>query len=422
MAQKLFLCIALLGLVGCHAPSESLRPRVVVSTDIGGTDPDDNQSMAHLLMYSDRVELEGIISSPSFGEGHKGEILRMIDLYAEDLDQLAQHYPKLMTPESLRAITKQGRKGAAPMGGYSEPTEGSEWIVRCAQKEDQRPLYLLVWGGLEDVAQALHDAPEIAPKLRVYWIGGPNKKWSVNSYLYIVEHHPDLWFIECNASYRGFIASNGEEPAAQYYTGVIADAGALGADFGNYYKGNIKMGDTPSLLYMMQGDPTDPKAESWGGQFEPQHHSPRTIFRRPTTQADTVACYSIVEWRFRGPEIDRAIGTPVLTATIDRQPWAGYYLGEGEYLLRYCPKQPALLDYVIESDIAELDGLTGAFTVSGEWPGVCTEASYPLGPNWFTDSSDPALFEGKWQGARTVRKWRKAVLDDWAERWSVLKN
>ncbi|MEI3488228.1 MAG: nucleoside hydrolase-like domain-containing protein [Bacteroides stercoris] len=27
------------------------RPRILISTDIGGTDPDDNQSMAHFLMY-----------------------------------------------------------------------------------------------------------------------------------------------------------------------------------------------------------------------------------------------------------------------------------------------------------------------------------------------------------------------------------
>ena len=39
-------------------------------------------------------------------------------------------------------------------------------------------------------AQALHDAPDIAPKIRVYWIGGPNKKWGVNGYCYIVENFP----------------------------------------------------------------------------------------------------------------------------------------------------------------------------------------------------------------------------------------
>ena len=29
------------------------KPRILISTDIGGTDPDDNQSMAHFLMYND---------------------------------------------------------------------------------------------------------------------------------------------------------------------------------------------------------------------------------------------------------------------------------------------------------------------------------------------------------------------------------
>ena len=308
------------------------------------------------------------------------------------------------------------------MCGFEEPTEGSEWIVQCARQSTDEPLYVLVWGGLVDVAQALHDAPDIADKIRIYWIGGPNKKWSVNSYLYIVENHPNLWFIECNAAYRGFISTSGEEPDYEsYFDRVMADAGHLGPDFGNYYKGNIKMGDTPSLLYVMQGDPNDPTTESWGGAFEPQHHSPRMVFHRPTTEADTVACYSIIEWRFQGPEIDRELGAPVMTATIDRQPWEGYYLGDGVYMLRYCPKQPASLDYVIASDIKELDGLSGRFTVSGEWPGQPTEEGFTVGDNWMTDVAAPELFEGKWQGAVTVRKWRKEVLDDWAERWQVLK-
>lgn len=101
-----------------------------------------------------------------------------------------------------------GRKGAAPFAGYAAPTEGSEWIVECVRRESDRPLWISVWGGLEDVAQALHDAPDIADRIRVYWIGGPNKKWSTNSYAYIVENFPDLWMIEDNASYRGFITQN----------------------------------------------------------------------------------------------------------------------------------------------------------------------------------------------------------------------
>ena len=46
------------------------KPRILISTDIGGTDPDDNQSLAHLLMYSDRFQIEGLVSSPSYGKGN----------------------------------------------------------------------------------------------------------------------------------------------------------------------------------------------------------------------------------------------------------------------------------------------------------------------------------------------------------------
>lgn len=40
----------------------------------------------------------------------------------------------------------------------------------------------------------------------------------------------------------------------------------MGADFINYYKGRVKMGDTPSLLYMMDGNPDDPEKEKMLGR------------------------------------------------------------------------------------------------------------------------------------------------------------
>lgn len=169
-----------------------LKPRVLVSTDIVGTDPDDNQSMAHFLMYSNLFDTEGLVSSPSYGSGNVSEILRMIDLYKKDLPRLEKQADGFPSPEYLRSISKQGRLGAAPYCGYMTATEGSDWIVRCARKESEQPLWVLVWGGLDDVAQALHDAPDIQDKIKIYWIGGPNKKWSTNSYAYIVENFPDL--------------------------------------------------------------------------------------------------------------------------------------------------------------------------------------------------------------------------------------
>ena len=413
------------------------KPRVLISTDIGGTDPDDNQSMVHLMMYSDLFQLEGLISSPSFGSGSAKEIQRMINLYKKDYKALRKHNRQLMSPKALRRLVKQGRRGLMPFKGYAQPTEGSEWIVQQARQQSDQPLWILVWGTLEDVAQALHDAPDIAPKIRVYWIGGPNKKWGVNSYCYIARHFPDLWMIENNATYRGFITDNDKMELIEEYKGMKTDqnrygtgyynyamqgAGEMSKDFAGYYNGVVKMGDTPSLLYMMHGDPNDPTGESWGGSFAPIRHSSRRVFDRRTTECDTIPVYSVVEWYFKGPKKnDIAEDSVCLTATIDKQQWAGYYVGEGRYVLRYSPKMPAKLTFSVSSPIKELDGLNGAFVVDDVWPGRPDKNDYSMGNNWYSDRPERELYEGKWQGAKTQRKWRNDILEDWAQRWQWLK-
>eukprot|EP01036_Dinobryon_divergens_P049119 gene49119-65841_t len=121
------------------------KPRIIVSTDIGGTDPDDNQSMIHLMMYSDLFQIEGLISSP-FGKGRKKDLLNMIDLYEKDFSKLKKQNRKLSSPDALRAVCKQGELDSAPYSGFRKNTEGSDWIVKCAKKKAKQPLWVLVWG------------------------------------------------------------------------------------------------------------------------------------------------------------------------------------------------------------------------------------------------------------------------------------
>ena len=420
LRMTLALLITLLACMPLHAG----KPRILVSTDIGGTDPDDNQSMAHMLMFSDRYDIEGIVSSPSYGEGSTAEILRMIDIYEKDLPKLDRHIQGLARPDALRAVTKQGRKGRAPYCGYSSPTEGSDWIIECARRQSDRPLWVLVWGGLEDVAQALHDAPDIADKIKVYWIGGPNKKWSTNTYAYIVEKFPNLWMIEDNASYRGFTAQkkNPDRYHGGFYEACMRGAGHTGADFIRYYEGLPKLGDTPSLLYVMNGEPDDPTGESWGGSFELTDRSPRQVFHRPTTGADTVPIYSIIELHVKGSvKDDIAPDSVCFKMEIRKQVWDGYYLGDGDYAVRHSSYYLGELPYKITSHIEGFPEYEGAITVENLWPGRKSPDDYKVGATWYTDKSDPALFENKVQGAKTVSKWREAVYDDWARRLDLLK-
>ncbi len=405
-----------------------VKPRILISTDIGGSDPDDNQSMAHLLMYSEMFNIEGLVSSPSYGNGNKEEILRMIGLYEKDLPNLKKHKNDYPEPAYLRSVTKQGRKGNAPYVGYTTATEGSDWIIKCAEKKSTQPLWVLVWGGLEDLAQALHDAPAIQNKIRVYWIGGPNKKWSANSYAYIAEHFPGLWFIEVNASYYGFFSNNNNLDSiksSDYYDKYIQAAGHLGKDFKNYYNGDIKMGDTPSLLYMMDGDPNDPSRESWGGSFEKVSHSARVVFNRITNITDTVAFCTIIEFQLNGPKINVPadsvcfwMETPYKKSV---QKWPGYYLGNGRYSIKYAPKQAEILSYQFISTIPGFTTQEGKLVVNNVWPGSNHTTDYRLGVNWYTDKADPQLYDGKIQGGQTILKWRKAILLDWAKRWEWLR-
>ncbi|HEY4787803.1 MAG TPA: nucleoside hydrolase-like domain-containing protein [Bacteroidales bacterium] len=420
------LCL-LATILGAQNPVP-VKPRILISTDIGGTDPDDNQSMTHLLMYNDLFTIEGLVSSPSYGKGSKDEILRMISLYEKDLPKLRRHNSNLAEPDYLRSIAKQGRYGNASYIGYSNATEGSDWIIKCAKKESPQPLWILCWAGLEDLAQALHDAPEIQNKIRVYWIGGPNKKWSANSYAYIVKNFPNLWFIEVNSSYYGFF-SNSNVPdsinSSNYYDRFMNGAGYLGKDFKNYYNGEIKMGDTPSLLYMMDGDPDNPVRESWGGSFEKFNHSPRMVFNGTTSLKDTAAYCSILEFHLKGPKGNISPDSVCFWMEVPYgksvQKWPGYYLGNGDYAIRYIPKKAEIVKYSFTSPISEINGLEGCIVIDNLWPGKKHATDYQLGDNWYTDKSGKDLYDGKIQGGKTLLKWRNDVLQDWAKRWNWLK-
>src|SRR5687768_14171446 len=80
LAGLSLLGLASLAALAAYAPQPAERPRVIVSTDIGGTDPDDFQSMVHFLLYADMFEVEGLISSP-YGPGRREHILGVIDRY-----------------------------------------------------------------------------------------------------------------------------------------------------------------------------------------------------------------------------------------------------------------------------------------------------------------------------------------------------
>jgi len=146
------------------------RVRVLVSTDVGGSDPDDFQSLVHLLLYADVLEIEGLVASPP-GKGRLSDIVEVLRAYEADYPRLVARSAAYPPPEALERVARQGALESAPEAGHSVPTDGSRWIVERASIPDPRPLWILVWGGLSDGAQALHDRPEIASSIRIVSTG-----------------------------------------------------------------------------------------------------------------------------------------------------------------------------------------------------------------------------------------------------------
>ena len=276
--------------------------RVLVSTDLGG-DPDDMQSLIHLLHYSDILRLEGILSTAGPGSTPRAENIREW-VQRVDLDFLrARGYPALMAEQAVLDVVRQGA-AAARAPGPDGTTDASRLLIERAHAPDpdglERPLWVLCWGSLTDLAQALHDDPTIAPKIRVYAIGSTNTTNDPVSrdfiYAGMAAQWPELWWIENGRlprfrhdTFRGYYLGGdqtGEWGNVAFIKQNIRGRGtdhdglfgqALGDAFpvAEWPDGVLKEGDTPSFLYLLApvlagvGDVDDPTRPSWGGQFQP---------------------------------------------------------------------------------------------------------------------------------------------------------
>ena len=262
-------------------PEDYEKKRVFVSTDIGGGDQDDYQSLVHLLLYHDMFDLEGIIASyPEVGRSWWRSIMAS---YRIDYKKLSLFSADYLPPRELQKRFKLGSK--SKFRG-NNPSAGANLLIKQALKDDPRPLHVLVWGSATDLAQALKQKPAIAKNIRVFIIGGWNTAQDRAAFEFVENMQKRKKFKMIVTGYRG-----GETGRGIYLTGlhskrkygnvgfvkrVVKKHGSLGRAFHanssriNVNRYGIKMGDTPSVFYVMNGSfKFDKKTTppSWGGRY-----------------------------------------------------------------------------------------------------------------------------------------------------------
>lgn len=286
------------------------RPRVIVLTDIEN-EPDDAESTVRFLTYANQFEIEGLIATTSIhlrDHTAQAKIQEIVNAYGAVRDNLERHEPGFPTAAKLSSLITHGLPvyGLAGVGeGHDSP--GSEAIIAAVDRPDPRPVWVLVWGGPNTLAQALWkvsqtrqpaDVAKFVAKLRVYAISDQDDSgpWIRNSFpglFYIVSpgfhaggaYHFATWSGISGDRFHGRFAGGDFAPVSnEWLAANIMSKGPLGAA---YPEPKFLMeGDTPSFLNLIQNGLSAPEHPDWGGwggryelytpRFERWHLMPET--------------------------------------------------------------------------------------------------------------------------------------------------
>ena len=310
MIQKITLLLASLLL----ASGTIAKPRLIVLTDITN-EPDDEQSMVRLLCYANEFDIEGLIATTSCWLRNRTapeKIIERIEAYREVRSNFMVHASGWPEADTLRQAVKTGipRFGMEGVGeGHDSP--GSEHIIRTVDKDDDRPVYISVWGGANCLAQALwkiahtRSKPEAAAfisKLRVYTISDQDDAgpWMRNKFpqlFYVVSpgheegqggsYHYATWVgisgDKFHGRFRGPDFALVDNPWLDRH--IRKDHGPLGAMYPP--TSYLMEGDTPSFFWALPNglnEPEHPDWGGWGGRYELYTAPPKRYYHEPETR------------------------------------------------------------------------------------------------------------------------------------------
>ncbi|WP_209402761.1 nucleoside hydrolase-like domain-containing protein [Pseudozobellia sp. WGM2] len=264
------------------------KNRLVVLTDIGG-DPDDQMSLVRLLVYANHFDIEGLIATPHGGENfvEPQYIESIVKAYGQVRNNLELHEPDYPTEkELLNVIAKSVNSDDMKSVGGSNDSSGSELLIAAVDKNDERPLWVTVWGGPSVLAHALwkvretrstEELNEFVSKLRVYAISdqdntGPWIRKEFPNLFYIVTpgvnvgggFHHATWIAIGGDKFHGrFGGADFSLVTNEWLDENVRNEGPLGA---KYPRWKFMMeGDTPSFFNLINNGLSNPERPDWGG-------------------------------------------------------------------------------------------------------------------------------------------------------------
>ena len=266
------------------------KSMVIILTDIGA-DPDDSESMVRLLLYSNEIDIKGLIATTSCWQktvDHPEYIKNIVDAYGKVQPNLNKHEAGFPSAETLLNKVKNGIAEYGMQGvGEGKDSPGSKWIIKVLEEKDERPLWICAWGGVNTLAQALFeikktkteaDVKKLIAKLRVYTISDQD-----DSGIWIRNNFPDLFYIVSPGDFYGnggdatWAAINtvvngiNNETISNHWLAknIQQGHGPLGAEYPDVSWG--MEGDTPSWLNLIPNGlsyPEHPNWGGWGGRYE----------------------------------------------------------------------------------------------------------------------------------------------------------
>jgi hypothetical protein len=271
------------------------KPRVFILTDIEN-EPDDAMSMVRFFVYANHFDIEGLAATTSIHQPNRvapERISRIIEAYGKVRDNMEQHETGYPTADYLLQRVTAGNPvyGMQDVGdGHDSPA--SDLLIKAADKDDPRPMWVAAWGGPNVLAQALwkirktrwaDELRKFVAKLRVYAISDQD-----DSGPWIREQFPDLFYIASPGFHAGgaYHHATWSGISGDYFHGRFSGAdfllvsnewldkhvrrkGPLGAEYPRWEY--LMEGDTPSFLNLISNglsNPEHPDCGGWGGRYE----------------------------------------------------------------------------------------------------------------------------------------------------------